>query len=114
MHPRTAYAVIGLGLAGIAIAMALFPATVPMYIIWSLIYSFGVGLAYAAFTAVVLNAIGEGSAATKYNVFASLANFPIWWLGLLLGLSLIHISEPTRLLSISYAVFCLKKKTKGS
>src|SRR5678815_2472937 len=27
----------------------------------------------------------------------------------LLGLSLIHISEPTRLLSISYAVFCLKK-----
>ena len=27
-----------------------------------------------------------------------------------LRLSLIHISEPTRLLSISYAVFCLKKK----
>ena len=27
-----------------------------------------------------------------------------------LVLSLIHISEPTRLLSISYAVFCLKKK----
>ena len=26
-------------------------------------------------------------------------------------LSLIHISEHTRLLSISYAVFCLKKKT---
>ena len=26
------------------------------------------------------------------------------------NLSLIHISEPTRLLSISYAVFCLKKK----
>ena len=27
-----------------------------------------------------------------------------------LGLSLIHISEPTRLRRISYAVFCLKKK----
>ena len=27
-----------------------------------------------------------------------------------MSLSLIHISEPTRLLSISYAVFCLKKK----
>ena len=26
------------------------------------------------------------------------------------ALSLIHISEPTRLLSTSYAVFCLKKK----
>eukprot|EP00658_Telonema_sp_P-2_P056907 TRINITY_DN45371_c0_g1_i2.p1 TRINITY_DN45371_c0_g1~~TRINITY_DN45371_c0_g1_i2.p1 ORF type:complete len:185 (-),score=52.68 TRINITY_DN45371_c0_g1_i2:79-600(-) len=31
------------------------------------------------------------------------------WLALA-ALSLIHISEPTRLLSISYAVFCLKKK----
>ena len=31
---------------------------------------------------------------------------------LAIDLSLIHISEPTRLLSISYAVFCLKKKTK--
>eukprot|EP00658_Telonema_sp_P-2_P056486 TRINITY_DN44940_c0_g1_i2.p1 TRINITY_DN44940_c0_g1~~TRINITY_DN44940_c0_g1_i2.p1 ORF type:complete len:139 (+),score=45.11 TRINITY_DN44940_c0_g1_i2:72-488(+) len=31
-----------------------------------------------------------------------------WWL------SLIHISEPTRLLSISYAVFCLKKKKKNN
>src|SRR5674536_353874 len=30
---------------------------------------------------------------------------------MVLLLSLIHISEPTRLLSISYAVFCLKKKT---
>ena len=28
------------------------------------------------------------------------------------GLSLIHISEPTRQAEISYAVFCLKKKTK--
>src|SRR5678815_1587998 len=31
---------------------------------------------------------------------------------LVYSLSLIHISEPTRLLSISYAVFCLKKKTQ--
>ena len=28
----------------------------------------------------------------------------------ILGLSLIHISEPTRQEAISYAVFCLKKK----
>ena len=28
----------------------------------------------------------------------------------MIALSLIHISEHTRLLSISYAVFCLKKK----
>ncbi len=30
--------------------------------------------------------------------------------GWVVRLPLIHISEPTRLLSISYAVFCLKKK----
>src|SRR5660397_264876 len=30
----------------------------------------------------------------------------------LITLSLIHISEPTRLRRISYAVFCLKKKKK--
>src|SRR5678816_3088452 len=36
----------------------------------------------------------------------------VLWVGndKVLNLSLIHISEPTRLLSISYAVFCLKKK----
>src|SRR5678815_3460918 len=35
---------------------------------------------------------------------------PIFNDGIRITLSLIHISEPTRLLSISYAVFCLKKK----
>ena len=34
--------------------------------------------------------------------------------GPLLGLSLIHISEPTRRTPISYAVFCLKKKSMPS
>lgn len=33
----------------------------------------------------MLDAIGTQAGATKYNVLASLSNFPIWWLGLLLG-----------------------------
>eukprot|EP00825_Cyclidium_porcatum_P006602 TRINITY_DN13295_c0_g1_i3.p2 TRINITY_DN13295_c0_g1~~TRINITY_DN13295_c0_g1_i3.p2 ORF type:complete len:142 (-),score=23.95 TRINITY_DN13295_c0_g1_i3:60-485(-) len=33
---------------------------------------------------------------------------------IVISLSLIHISEPTRLGMISYAVFCLKKKKKSS
>ena len=33
----------------------------------------------------VLEAMGKGSGATKYNIYASASNFPIWWLGLLLG-----------------------------
>lgn len=85
VEPRKAYASIGLALAAVASLMAISPMTVSSYVIWCFIYAFGVGLAYAAFTAVVLDAMGQGSPATKYNIFASLANFPIWWLGLVLG-----------------------------
>jgi MFS family permease len=85
MRPRMAYAAFGIALAAIAVAMAYSPATILMYITWNMIYSFGVGLSYAAFTAMVLVVIGKSAAATGYNVFASLSNFPLWWLGLLLG-----------------------------
>ncbi len=85
MHPRTAYAVVGVLLAIVAVGMGLAPKTVTAYVIGNLVYALAVGLAYAAFTAVVLNAIGSKSGATKYNLFASLSNFPIWWLGLVLG-----------------------------
>jgi MFS family permease len=83
--PRTAYAGIGLLLALVAAGMAACPATVLMYVAWNLFYALVVGLAYAAFTALVLDAMGAGAGATKYNVFASLSNFPLWWLGLVLG-----------------------------
>ena len=83
--PQKAYASVGVALAIIAEGMGVSPASVVMYVAWSLVYSFAVGLAYAAFTAFVLEAMGTGSGATKYNVFASLSNFPIWWAGLLLG-----------------------------
>ena len=80
-----AYAGIGLILAVIAVGMGLAPHGPIDYVVWSMIYALGVGLAYAAFTAVVLDAMGPGSGAAKYNIFASLSNFPMWWLGLLLG-----------------------------
>lgn len=85
MAPRTAYAAIGVALGAVACGMALSSTTVTMYVVWNFIYAFGVGMAFAAFTAVVLDSMGQGSAATKYNSFASLSNFPIWWLGLLLA-----------------------------
>src|SRR5674536_113921 len=49
----------------------------------------------------------------NFSVFHFSGNVPyinLLLLYILLSLSLIHISEPTRLLSISYAVFCFKKK----
>lgn len=85
LHPRTAYAAIGLTLALAASGMALAPATVNTYIVGSSIYNFVVGLAYAGYAAVVLDSIGRSAGATKFSTMASLSNFPIWWLGLLLG-----------------------------
>ena len=47
------------------------------------------------------------------NLKSQIPNRPAWLsLDEADGLSLIHISEPTRPYSISYAVFCLKKKKK--
>jgi MFS family permease len=85
IHPRTAYALIGVLMAVVTATMAVSPAKVAFYVAFSLLYALVIGLAYSAFTAFVLVAMGEGSGATKYNIFASLSNFPIWWLGLLLG-----------------------------
>ncbi len=85
MKAHIAYAIFGLALAAVALGMAFSPATVAMYVVWNMIYALGVGLSYAAFTAMALHAIGKSAAATGYNVFASLSNFPLWWLGLLLG-----------------------------
>lgn len=85
MGPQRAYATIGVALAAVAAGMALSPATPFMFLAWNVVYALGVGLAYAAFTAVVLDVMGKGSGASKYTLYASLSNFPIWWLGLLLG-----------------------------
>jgi len=74
---KTAYALYGLLMVLCAVGMAFAPRTESMYIVFTLIYAFIQGLTYAGFTAVVLEAIGLGAAATKYNVFASLSNMPI-------------------------------------
>lgn len=87
MRPRFAYATFGVVMAVIAALMAATPASVGSYVGFSMAYAFATGLCYAAFTAFVLEAMGHGSGATKYNVFASLSNFPIWWLGLVLGVA---------------------------
>ena len=82
---RLGYAVFGGIMAAIAAAMAFLPAVPITYISCSLAYAFATGLCYAAFSCFVLEAIGAGNAATKYNGLASLSNTPIWYMGLLLA-----------------------------
>lgn len=77
MDRRTAYLLFGLALALCAVLMAFAPRSELMFIVFTSLHAFIVGLTYAGFTAVVLEAIGKGAAATKYNLFASLSNMPI-------------------------------------
>ena len=82
---RNAYALFGALMAAVTAGMAVAPYTPTMYVAFCLTYAFVTGLCYAAFTAFVLDAIGAGNAATKYNGFASLSNTPIWYMGLVLA-----------------------------
>ena len=82
---RTAYAVFGGTMALVTALMAFSPMTAISFIGFNLAYAFVTGLCYAAFSAFVLDAIGTGHAATKYNGFASLSNTPIWYVGLVLA-----------------------------
>jgi len=80
MNRQTAYVWFGILQAAGAVAMALLPRTETMYVLWASVYAFTAGLTYAAFTAFVLEAIGKGAAATKYNALASLSNLPIYYM----------------------------------
>ena len=80
MHRQWAYALFGVLQAACATAMALAPRTDSAYVAFTLLYALITGLTYAGFTAFVLEAMGMGAAATKYNVFASLSNFPIMYM----------------------------------
>ena len=60
--------------------MAFSPRTQQMFVLWTSLYAVSTGLTYAGFSAFVLEAIGKGAAATKYNVFASLSNAPIYYM----------------------------------
>ncbi len=77
MNRKAAYAMYGVLQAASAVAMAVAPRTEAMYAVFTSLYAFITGLTYAGFSAFVLEAMGKGAAATKYNVFAALSNTPI-------------------------------------
>lgn len=80
MNRQWAYTVYGVLQAACAVAMALAPRVESTYVTFTLLYAVITGLTYAGFSAFVLEAMGTGAAATKYNVFASLSNTPIWYM----------------------------------
>jgi MFS transporter, PAT family, beta-lactamase induction signal transducer AmpG len=85
MNRKTAYILYGVLQAICAVGMAFAPRSELMYIVFTSLYAVITGLTYAGFTAFVLEAMGTGAAATKYNVFASLSNAPIYYMTLVDG-----------------------------
>jgi PAT family beta-lactamase induction signal transducer AmpG len=85
MDRKQAYIWFGIFQAASGVAMALLPRTPTMFVLWVCVYTFSAGLTYAAFSAFVLEVIGKGAAATKYNVLASLSNVPIYYMTIIDG-----------------------------
>lgn len=85
MNRKAAYAAFGVLQALCAVGMAIAPRTETSYVIFTSLYALIMGLTYAGFSAFVLEAMGKGAAATKYSVFASLSNTPIWYMTLIDG-----------------------------
>lgn len=85
MSRRNAYVLSGVILAAVAAAMAAFPKVPVTFAVFVLAYNLTTGICYGCFTGFVLEVIGKGAAATKYNALASLSNIPILYMTLLLG-----------------------------
>ena len=75
----------GTGIALVAIVMAIGPRTPHLFSAGVLAYSFMQGAGYAAFSALVLVAIGRGAAATKYALLSSIGNLPVAYMTALDG-----------------------------
>jgi len=85
MRRRVAYVTSGIILAAVGTLMALAPQNAYSYAAFTLGYQFATGMVYGCFTGFVLEVIGVGAIATKYNALASLSNIPIWYMTLVLG-----------------------------
>eukprot|EP00831_Metopus_contortus_P026063 TRINITY_DN22271_c0_g1_i1.p2 TRINITY_DN22271_c0_g1~~TRINITY_DN22271_c0_g1_i1.p2 ORF type:complete len:130 (+),score=14.77 TRINITY_DN22271_c0_g1_i1:296-685(+) len=85
--------------------------------LYALAYLVPIGLTYVIICQPLLNLYTNNELVPHYSPVRSLVFHTMTQVLLRFishTLSLIHISEPTRPLYISYAVFCLKKKKKNS
>jgi len=75
----------GVMIAVIAAVMAFLPRTPIVFDTGVLLYAFGMGIAYASFTAVILQVVGRGAAATKYAAINAFGNVPVAYMPVALG-----------------------------
>jgi len=85
INRRGAYVLFGLLQGACVLGMAIAPRTPLMFVIFALAYQVVGGMAFGAYAAVALEAIGGGAAATKFNLLASFANAPLLYCALIEG-----------------------------
>jgi len=86
MDRRLAYCLFGALVAPLLLLTAFLPRTPQVWVVASLAYQAIIAASYSAYSAVVLEVIGKGAAATKFNLMASVANVPITIMPLIDGL----------------------------
>lgn len=74
---KLVYCVAGVAIALVAATMAFGPRTPVAFVTFSFLYLLVLGTCYASFTAVGLEAIGKGAAATKLMVFICVSNLSV-------------------------------------
>jgi MFS transporter, PAT family, beta-lactamase induction signal transducer AmpG len=77
MDRRLAYCLFGALVAPVLVLTVFLPRTPEVWVIASLTYQALVAACYSAYSAVTLEVIGGGAAATKFNLMASAGNVPI-------------------------------------
>jgi PAT family beta-lactamase induction signal transducer AmpG len=82
---RTVYCIFGAMVGLVLIPTAFAPRTPMTWIISTLGYAAVIAACYTAYSAVVLEAIGQGAAATKFNLIASVSNVPVLYMPLVDG-----------------------------
>jgi hypothetical protein len=104
-------------MAAITLGMTFFAYKPEPYIIGVLLYAMTYGMANAAFSAIVLNAIGKGMASTKYALLSSLGNIPYpymtiidGWLHDAYGIKMMLLGET--LLGISFMLLMVLVLTR--
>jgi PAT family beta-lactamase induction signal transducer AmpG len=77
MSPGRAYCVFGLIAGAITVAMAWSARSPAAFTVFTLAYSAAIGCGFAAYSAIVLQAIGQRSAATNFNLMSAVSNVPL-------------------------------------
>ncbi len=100
-----AYLGAGTVCAVVTLVMAMLPYQPMVYIAGVLAYAFGVGLINAAFSSVLLFAIGKKNAATKYSLLSSLGNLPVVYMTTFDGWA--HDRHNSKYMLVAEGVVCI-------